>query len=85
LIYAVGNGTSAMTLAQVLQKAGAYAAVQLDINQFYAHFVTYQPSNNPSSSAGTKLVAQPLLDKMINETSIYLTPTVRDFFYLTAR
>ncbi len=85
LIYAVGNGTSAMTLAQVLQKAGAYAAVQLDINQFYAHFVTYQPVNNPSSSTGPQLVAERLLDKMINETRIYLTPVVRDFFYVTAR
>jgi hypothetical protein len=79
LIYAVGNGTSAATLAQVLKDAGAYAAVQLDINQYYAHFDTYQPSN----SGG--LVAQRLLDKMINQTSIYLTPEARDFFYLTAQ
>jgi len=86
LIYAVGNGTSAMTLAQVLKQAGAYAAIQLDINQYYAHFETYQPANNNSSSLyGTKLVAERLLDKMINETSIYLTPHARDFFYLTAR
>ncbi|MGE5374195.1 MAG: phosphodiester glycosidase family protein [Bacteroidota bacterium] len=86
LIYAVGNGTSAMTLAQVLKQEGAYAAIQLDINQYYAHFETYQPANNNSSSLyGTKLVAERLLDKMINETSIYLTPNARDFFYLTAR
>jgi hypothetical protein len=84
LIYAVGNGTSAMTLAQVLQKAGAYSAIQLDINQYYAHFETYHPENS-SNSNGFKLIAERLLDKMINEVNIYLTPHARDFFYLTAR
>jgi len=84
LIYAVGNGTSAMTMAQVLQSAGAYAAVQLDINQYYAHFETYQPAGS-SNSQGVRLVADRLLDKMVNDTSIYLTPHARDFFYLTAR
>jgi len=84
LIYAVGNGTSAMTLAQALKDAGAYSAMQLDINQYYAHFETYQPdhSSNPTAS---KLVAERLLDKMINEVHLYLTPNTRDFFYLTAR
>jgi hypothetical protein len=84
LIYAVGNGTSAVTMAKALQSAGAYAAVQLDINQFYAHFETYQPAN-PSIPHGAVLVAERLLDKMINETKLYLTPNARDFFYLTAR
>jgi hypothetical protein len=84
LIYAVGNGTSAMTMAQVLQSAGAYSAVQLDINQYYAHFETYQRSNS-ANSQGTNLVAERLLDKMINETKLYLVPNARDFFYLTAR
>lgn len=85
LIYAVGNGTSVMTLAQVLKDAGAYAAVQLDINQYYAHFDTYQLAPGSSSSNGAALVAERLLDKMINESDIYLTPSARDFFYLTAR
>jgi len=85
LIYAVGNGTSAMTLAQVLKQAGAYAAIQLDINQYYAHFETYQPANNLSSLYGSGLVAERMLDKMINDASIYLAPNARDFFYLTAR
>jgi hypothetical protein len=30
-------------------------------------------------------VAERLLDKMINETKLYLFPNARDFFYLTAR
>lgn len=84
LIYAVGNGTSALTLAKALKDAGAYSAMQLDINQYYAHFETYQ-SDKSSKSAGIKLVAERLLNKMINEVNIYLTPNARDFFYLTAR
>lgn len=84
LIYAVGNGTSAVTLANVLKEAGAYAAIQLDINQYYAHFETYQP-NAPSAPNGSHIVAVRLLDKMTNITNLYLTPNARDFFYLTAR
>jgi hypothetical protein len=81
LIYAVGNGTDVNTLAQALKDAGAYSAMQLDINQYYAHFETYQPN----TSGSFKLEAERLLDKMINERHIYLFPNPRDFFYLTAR
>jgi hypothetical protein len=73
-----------MTLAQVLQEAGAYSAIQLDINQFYAHFVTYHP-NSPSNSQDLNLIAERLLNKMINMEHIYITPNARDFFYLTAK
>jgi Phosphodiester glycosidase len=84
LIYAVGNGTSAESLADAFLQAGAYQAMQLDINQFYAHFYTYQPGN-PETSGGFDLTGQRLLDQMINNPHLYLTPNVRDFFYLTAR
>jgi hypothetical protein len=82
LIYAVGNGTSAVTLANALKEAGAYAAIQLDINQYYAHFETYQPVDSAHTN---NVVAARLLDKMINEPNIYLIPNARDFFYLTAK
>ena len=84
LIYAVGNGTSAESLADAFLQAGAYNAMQLDINQFYAHFYTYQTSS-PETSGGFDLTGQRLLDQMINNPHLYLTPNVRDFFYLTAR
>jgi len=84
LIYAVGNGTSAGTLADAFLQAGAYNAMQLDINQFYAHFYTYQPGN-PETSGGFDFTGQRLLDQMINNPHLYLTPNVRDFFYLTIR
>jgi hypothetical protein len=85
LIYAVGNGTHAEFLAEALLKARAYNAMQLDINQYYAHFVTYPEAGTTAGSAGSPLVAEPLLQQMINVRDLYLTPNVRDFFYLTAR
>ena len=85
LIYAVGNGTSARTLADAFFQAGAYNAMQLDINQFYAHFYIYQPVSNPAASQGFLMTGERLLDQMINNPHLYLTPNVRDFFYLTMR
>lgn len=85
LIYAVGNGTSAAMLAQALYEAGAYAAMQLDINQYYAHFYTYSPVSNPPDSQGFSIEGRRLLDQMINSVHLYLTPNPRDFFYLTLK
>ncbi len=78
LIYAVGNGTNAAFLAEALQRAGAYMAMQLDINQYYAQFVTYSQINN-------RLMGERLLDQMTINPKLFLTPDVRDFFYLTLR
>ena len=79
LIYAVGNGTSVATLAQALLQAGAYNAMQLDINQHYSHFVTYQPTGIP----GRPLMAVQLLNQMEKDNNLYITPHSRDYFYLT--
>jgi hypothetical protein len=79
LIYAVGNGASVQTLAQALLNAGAYNAMQLDINQHYAHFAAYQSTGNSASP----LKAVQLLDQMESDPSLYLTPHSRDYFYLT--
>ena len=84
LIYAVGNGTSAKTLAEAFLQAGAFNAMQLDLNQFYAHFYIYQPSN-PETAHGFLMTGQRLLDQMINNPYLYLKPNVRDFFYLTIK
>ncbi len=78
LIYAVGNATSVSTIAQALQEAGAYNAMQLDINKHYAHFVTYE-------SSGNHLTAVQLLNQMESDPTMYLVPHSRDFFYLTTR
>jgi len=81
LIYAVGNGTKVATLAQALQNAGAYNAMQLDINQHYAQFVTYQSNGKPNNPPH----AVKLLTQMESNPSLYLVPNWRDFFYLTSQ
>ncbi len=82
LIYAVGNGTPLEFLAEALQKAGAYNAIQLDINQYYSHFVTY---SDAMVNGESRLEADRLLEQMINIRRLYLDPSPRDFFYLTLR
>jgi hypothetical protein len=79
LIYTVGNATSIDTLAQALLQAGAYNAMQLDINHPFAHFVTYHLAG-PSI---VNLMAVPLLNQMESNPSLYLAPNQRDYFYLT--
>lgn len=84
LIYAVGNGSSAASLAESMRNAGAYMAMQLDINEPYAHFVTYQMNTDPNTSVAFKMVGQRLLAEMIGTSHLYLVPNPRDFFYLTS-
>jgi hypothetical protein len=81
LIYAVGNATTTDLLAKALQQAGAFNAMQLDINRHYAQFVTYKATDNPKNP----LTAIQLLDQMEKNPMIYLVPHSRDFFYLTSR
>jgi hypothetical protein len=82
LIYAAGNSLTVESLARALQQAGAYYAMQLDINGFYTRFVTYVP--NPASS-GFPVIAHKLLNEMTAPATQFLTPYNRDFFYLMAR
>ncbi|HTP10921.1 MAG TPA: phosphodiester glycosidase family protein [Anaerolineae bacterium] len=83
LIYAAGNSLTVRSLAQALQQAGAYYAMQTDINGFYTRFVTYQPSSN--SKATYPLVADKLLKEMSGDPELFLHPYDRDFFYVTLK
>jgi hypothetical protein len=84
LIYAVGNSLTVESLANALQEAGAYYAMQLDINGFYTRFVTYTPADNPQA-AGHSWVAHKLLNEMSGDPALFLHPYDRDFLYITAR
>jgi len=57
--------------------------MQLDINQYYAHFDTYQPTDSSSTSQGFRFTGERLVNEMINNPHLYLLPYPRDFFYLT--
>jgi hypothetical protein len=84
LIYAAGNSLTVRSLAEALQQAGAYFAMQTDINGFYTRFVTYRPADNPKA-AGHPLVADKLLNEMSGDPVLFLHPYDRDFFYVTLK
>jgi hypothetical protein len=89
LIYAAGNSLSTETLMAALQAAGAYNAMQTDINNPYDRFDTYtavaqqeQVNNEPVI---LPLTAQKLIDQMKGGPDQFLVPYERDFFYLTSQ
>ena len=77
LIYAAGNSLSAESLAQALWAAGAYSAMQLDINSPYVLMGTFD--KNPDGS----LKASKFMDTMADTPSRFLRTQDRDFFYAT--
>lgn len=79
LFYAVGDGLTAELLAEALAQVGAETAMQLDINAFWARFVTFQ------RNADGAIVARRLISAMADEPRKYLVRDRREFFYLTAR
>jgi hypothetical protein len=77
LLYAGANDQTAQSMAQVLQRAGAVRAMELDINYEWVSFNFY----------GTYGAGQPakLLPSMQRSATRYLTPDDRDFFAVYAR
>ena len=72
LIYAAANFQTVGSLAQILKRAGAVRALELDINQDWVSFITYKRpgAGDPSN----------LLPDMFRSPDRYLTPDQRDFF-----
>ena len=80
LYYGVGFDLTLPALARAVQRAGAYQAIQLDINNFYAHFEAIQFDGNNKPRAVT------LLDQMKGPGDHrYLTIESRDFFYVSVK
>ena len=79
LYYAAGDNLIAATLARALLAAGAYQAMQLDINNYWVYFGAVKTDR-------ARLDTTPLFDKMKGHgTRRYLNGYSRDFFYVTAR
>ncbi|MGI8902134.1 MAG: phosphodiester glycosidase family protein [Solirubrobacteraceae bacterium] len=77
IIYAAADNQTATSLAQILQRAGAVRAMELDINSEWVTFNFY-------GSAGARDPSK-LLAGMSRDTTRYLTPDDRDFFAVYAR
>jgi hypothetical protein len=77
LIYAAGNSLSAESLARALWAAGAYTAMQLDINSPYVLLGNFFPQ------ADGTLRSERFMDTMPDSPSRFLRTQERDFMYVT--
>lgn len=77
LIYAAANDQTVSSLAEILRRAGAVRAMELDINTYWTSFITYRHSG-ASGPAN-------LLSDMDRSPLRYLTPDDRDFFAVYLR
>lgn len=72
IVYASGNGLSAASLAELLRRAGAVRAMELDINPEWTSFVQYPAERN-------------LLPDMQRSPHRYDTTSSRDFVAVLSR
>ena len=77
LLYAAADDQTAASLAEVLQRAGAVRAMELDINSEWVTFNFYG-----SLGAGDP---RKLLPNMTRDLTRYLSPDDRDFFAIYVR
>ncbi len=77
LIYAAADNQTVGTLAQILVRAGAVRAIELDINSEWPTFITYRHS--------AALVPDKLVPNVQQRSSRYLRPDDRDFFAVYER
>jgi hypothetical protein len=77
LIYAAANDLTVRSLADILIRAGAVRAMELDINTYWTSFITYR---HPGAVGAANLLAD-----MDRSPQRYLTPDDRDFFAVYVR
>jgi hypothetical protein len=77
LIYAAANDQTVITLAQILQRAGAVQAMQFDINPEWPSLITYQHYHGLLPTKNVPNLMQP--------ATRYLVPDDRDFFAVYRR
>lgn len=83
LVYVGGPGLSAYGLAQLLVRAGAQKAMELDINSDWVDFFTYAPG--PVGAPAGDLTVNKLLVDMKPSTNNYLSASSRDGVALFSR
>jgi Phosphodiester glycosidase len=77
IIYAAADNQTATSLAEILQRAGAVRAMELDINYEWVTFNFYRSTGASEPSK--------LLPGMSRDATRYLSPDDRDFFAVYAR
>jgi hypothetical protein len=83
LVYVGGPGLNITTLADVLARAGAVRAMELDINTSWVNFSTYAPAAVGVAASGDN--GSTLLGDMSGGAARYFTAWNRDFVTMSAR
>jgi Phosphodiester glycosidase len=84
LVYAGGPGLNITTLADILARAGAVRAMELDINTDWVNFATYDP--RAATGPATPANGTDLLPGMYGQPGRYFESWwSRDFFTMSAR
>jgi hypothetical protein len=78
-VFVAGNALSIQSLANLLQRAGAIRAMELDINAEWISYMWYTPG-----ATATSPVPHKLLD-FARPADRYFKPTSRDFFAVYAK
>ncbi len=79
LYYFAGPNMKMPILAQAMHAAGVQDGMQLDINNYWVHFVAVRNEKG-------KMVPEPLFpDDMKADVGRYLQPYARDFFYVALK
>jgi hypothetical protein len=78
LIYVAADGQTVITLAKILQHAGAVRAMEFDINPEWHTLITY--THRPHG-----LVPKPVEPQPMQSAARYLVPDDRDFFAVYRR
>src|SRR5690242_6270006 len=77
LIYAAANNQTVITLARILQRAGAVRAMQFDINPEWPTLITYRHQSG--------LIPAKVVPNVMQPATRYLVPDDRDFFAVYRR
>jgi hypothetical protein len=84
LVYVGGPGLNITTLADILARAGAVRAMELDINTDWVNFASYNPAS--PTAAATPANGRDLLPGMFGAPNRYFQSWwSRDFFTVSAR
>ena len=78
-IFVAGNALSIQSLANLLERAGAVRAMELDINAEWISYMWYTPGATVTSPVPHKLL------DFARPTDRYFKPTRRDFFAVYAK
>lgn len=79
LVFVAGDALSVQSLGNLLQRAGAVRAMELDINSEWISYMWYTPGATATSPVPNKLLT------FARPADRYFKPTSRDFFAVYAR